>query len=201
MLFLLLGLKSYFKIFYLISQNTGYYNGTLLHIKACASGPWRLKSGWLNFVYTSCLIKDAVRTGTHIVWTITVVFPYLCQRWKSFYLSNTGHPGGIASSSGRLNWCTWTLDYSGSLKSGRTICHYVRTNATLNSSKLLDTDGGLDWKFSSSGWMLLTDERSDGLQGRPDGCLGSDFSELEFAQNLPGTSEIAFFILVKLNLS
>jgi hypothetical protein len=56
-------------------------------------------------------------------------------------------------------------------------------------------------EFSSSRRMLLTDEHPNGLQGRPDGCLGSDFSELESAQNFLGTSEIAYFILVTLNLS
>jgi hypothetical protein len=49
--------------------------------------------------------------------------------------------------------------------------------------------------------MLLTEERPDSRQGRPDEILGSDFSELESAQNLPGTSEIAFFMIVTLNLS
>jgi hypothetical protein len=35
--------------------------------------------------------------------------------------------------------------------------------------KLLDTDGRPDKKFSSSGRMLLTDERPDGIPRRPDG--------------------------------
>jgi hypothetical protein len=61
--------------------------------------------------------------------------------------------------------------------------------------------GGPDGKFSSSGWMLLTNECLDDLQGRLDGCLRSDFSEVESAQNLPRTSEITFFILVTLDLS
>jgi hypothetical protein len=39
--------------------------------------------------------------------------------------------------------------------------------------------------------MLLIDEHSDALQGRSDKNKGSDFSELESAQNLPGISEIA----------
>jgi hypothetical protein len=43
----------------------------------------------------------------------------------------------------------------------------VRTDATLNCLNLLDTDGGPD--------VCL---------GPLDGILGSDFSELEFAQNL-----------------
>jgi hypothetical protein len=73
------------------------------------------------------------------------------------------------------------LDSSRTLKGGCTICHYVRTDATLNSSKFLDTDGRPDSISTSSGRMLLTEERPNGLQGRSDICLGSDFSELEFA--------------------
>jgi hypothetical protein len=77
------------------------------------------------------------------------------------------------------------LDSSQNLNSGWTICHYVRTNAILNSLKFLDTDGRPDGKFSSSGRMLLTDERPGVILSRPDGSLGSDFFELESAQNLP----------------
>jgi hypothetical protein len=47
------------------------------------------------------------------------------------------------------------------MASGR-YCHVVRTDAILNSSKFLDTDGSPDGKFSSSGLMLLTGERPDG---------------------------------------
>jgi hypothetical protein len=36
-----------------------------------------------------------------------------------------------------------------------------------------------------SGRMLLTNERLNALLGRPDGNKGSEFSELEYAQNLP----------------
>jgi len=36
--------------------------------------------------------------------------------------------------------------------------------------------------------------------GLPDGNLGSDFSELESAQNLPGISEITFLKLMTLQL-
>jgi hypothetical protein len=77
----------------------------------------------------------------------------------------------------RPDGCTWTLDSSRTFNSVRTICHYVRTDAILNSSKFLDTDGCLDGKLSSSGQMLLTDERPDGIPHRPDGSLGSDFSK------------------------
>jgi hypothetical protein len=48
----------------------------------------------------------------------------------------------------------------------QTCCHCVRTDATLNCSNLLDTD-----------------ERPDTCLGRLDGILGSDFSDLEYAQN------------------
>jgi hypothetical protein len=113
------------------------------HIKTCTFGPWRWTSEQLNFVCTTCLIKDSVQTEYHIVRTVAAVFPYLCLRKKSFYLSNTeGRPNGIATSSGRFHRCTWTLDSFGTMKSGRMICHYVWTDATLNSSRLLDTDGG-----------------------------------------------------------
>jgi hypothetical protein len=43
----------------------------------------------------------------------------------------------------------------------------------LNCLKLLDTDGRPEGKFSSSGRMLLTDERPDEIPRRPDGCQGT----------------------------
>jgi hypothetical protein len=36
-----------------------------------------------------CLMKDSVRTGTHIVHPVAAVFPYLCFGKKSFDLTNT----------------------------------------------------------------------------------------------------------------
>jgi hypothetical protein len=86
----------------------------------------------------------------------------------------------------RPDGCTWTLDSSRTLNSVRTICHYVRTDAILNSLKFLDTNGRPDGKFSS-GRMLLADERPDGITHRLNGCVGSDFSEWESTQNLPWT--------------
>jgi hypothetical protein len=83
-----------------------------------------------------------------------------------------------------LDGCTWTLDDSRILNSGRTIFHYVQTDATLNSSKLLGTDGGPDRKFSSSERMLLTDERPDGIPHRPDGCKRTELTDLNSAQSL-----------------
>jgi len=74
-------------------------------------------------------------------------------------------------------------------------------DANLNYSKLLDTDGCPGGIATSSGRMLLTEERLDYTQGRLDRHLGSDFFELESVENLPGTFEIAYFMLVTLNLS
>jgi hypothetical protein len=59
------------------------------HFKACVFGPWRVTSGRLKFVCTTCLIKDSVWMGTHIVRAVAIVFPYLCFGTKSFSLLNT----------------------------------------------------------------------------------------------------------------
>jgi len=49
-------------------------------------------------------MKESVRTGTHIVRTVAVVFPYMCLKQKPNYLSNTEwRPDGIATSSGRMH--------------------------------------------------------------------------------------------------
>jgi hypothetical protein len=61
----------------------------------------------------------------------------------------------------RPNGCTGTLKSSRTLNSSRTICHYVWTDATLNSLKFLDTNGSLDDFAISFGRKLLTDERLD----------------------------------------
>jgi hypothetical protein len=71
--------------------------------------------------------------------------------------------------------CTKTLESSRTLKSVWMCCHDVRTDVTLNCSKLLDIDGSLDGIASSSEQMLLTNEHPNALLGRPDGNKGSDF--------------------------
>jgi hypothetical protein len=71
------------------------------------------------------------------------------------------------------------MDSSRTLKSIRMCCHNVLTDATLNCSKLLDVDGSPDNITTSSGWMLLTEERLHSREARSDKILGSDFSELE----------------------
>jgi hypothetical protein len=85
----------------------------------------------------------------------------------------------------RPNGCTGMLESSRTLKSIRTCCHDVRTDATLNYSKLLDIDESPDSITTISERMLLTDERPNTLLGRSDGNKGSYFFELESAQNLP----------------
>jgi hypothetical protein len=71
----------------------------------------------------------------------------------------------------RPDGCIWMLDSSQTLKSVRTRCCYVQTEASLNNLNLLDIDG-----------------RSDAWLGRSDGNLEFDFSVLESAQHLPRTS-------------
>jgi hypothetical protein len=69
-------------------------------------------------------------------------------------------------------------------EANNTNSHYIRTDATLNSLKLLDTNGRPDGKFLLSGRMLLTDERSDGIPRRLDGCKGTKLTDLNSAQSL-----------------
>jgi hypothetical protein len=84
----------------------------------------------------------------------------------------------------RLDGFTGTLGSSQTLKSVRTICHYVQMDATLNCSKLLDIDGSPDRKFSSFRWMFLTDECPEEIPRRPDKCKGTELTYLNFAQSL-----------------
>jgi hypothetical protein len=76
------------------------------------------------------------------------------------------------------------LDSSQTLNSDWTICHYVRMDASWNSSKFLDTDGRPDGKFSLSRRMLLTDERPDGIPCRSDRCKGTELIDLNSTQSL-----------------
>jgi len=89
--------------------------------------------------------------GKHIVWTVAVVFPYLCFGMKSFSLSNTErypavllrHPDGC------------NLEYfEASRHRGR------------SGQKVLVV-------WTDDAWIV---ERPDGISCRPDGCKGYDFS-------------------------
>jgi hypothetical protein len=46
------------------------------------------------------------------------------------------------------------------------------------------TDGRPDRMFSSSGRMLLTEERPEGIPRRPDGCKGIELTDLNSAQSI-----------------
>jgi hypothetical protein len=63
------------------------------------------------------------------------------------------------------------------------IYHYVWMDAILYSSKFLDTDGRPNGKFSSSGRMLLTEERPEGIPRCPNGCKGTELADLNYAQS------------------
>jgi len=132
---------------------------TISIYEAWASRPWRLTSRWLNFVCTTCLMKESVRTGPHIVRTVAAVFPYLCFGKKSFNLSNTKrYPAVLLRRPDRCK----LEQFEGSRHRGR------------------------------SGWKVLviwtddawTVERPNGISYLPDGCKGSEISDLEFVQNL-----------------
>jgi len=61
---------------------------TISIYQAHASWPWRPLSGHLNFEWVAFLMDERVRTGIHIVRTVTAVFPYLCFGKKSHSWSN-----------------------------------------------------------------------------------------------------------------
>jgi hypothetical protein len=94
--------------------------------------------------------------------------------------------------------CTWTLDSSRTLNSGQTICHYVRTDAILNNSKFLDTDGRPDGKFSSSWRMLLIDECPDGNTTSSGRFLGIRLLWVGICTESSFNTKIAFMKLVTL---
>jgi hypothetical protein len=90
---------------------------------------------------------------------VAAVFPYLCFGTKSVYLSNTeGCPAVLLR---RPNGCN--LDQFEASE------HRRRSELKVLVVRTDDT---------------LTVERPDGISCRPDGCKGSDFSDLESVQNL-----------------
>jgi hypothetical protein len=108
--------------------------------EAWASGTWRMTFGWLNFVCTTCLMKESVRTETPYRLDGCNCFPITVSETETLLLVEHWMASGRYCHV-RPNGFTWTLDSSRTLKSGRMICHYVWTNATLNSLKFLDIDG------------------------------------------------------------
>jgi hypothetical protein len=112
-----------------------------------------------------CLHVIAI-TGLHLnrgalssgrMQSVCMQFPYQRSR----------HPDGVALASGRVQAifplcvCEGKLESSRTLKCVRMCCHDVRTDATLNCSKLLDTVGRLD---GSSGCMTRPSGRKHGIR-------------------------------------
>jgi hypothetical protein len=156
-----------------------------------------LASGWLYFCYTTCLSKDSVWTGTPHRPDGLQLSSHICV-WDSNPITCWTLNGVRTVLPRRLDGCTWTLDSSRTLNSGRTICHYVRTDAILNSSKFLDTDGRPNKKFSSFGRMLLTDECPDGNTTSSRRLLGIRLLRVGIWTEPSLNTEIAFMKLVTL---
>jgi hypothetical protein len=98
----------------------------------------------------------------------------------------------------RPNGCTWTLNSSWTLNIVRMICHYVRTDAILNSLKFLDADGRPDGKFLLSERMLLTKERPDRNTTSSGRLLGIRLLWVGICIESSLNTEIAFIKLVTL---
>jgi len=129
------------------------------HIKTCASRPWRLTSGRLNFVCTIYLIKDSVWTGTHIVLTVAAVFPYLSFRTKSFSMLNSERRSNVLLR--RLDGCNQE-QFKPSQHRGR----------SRRKVLIFRTDDA------------LTVGHPDGISHRSNRCKGSNCSYFESVQNL-----------------
>jgi len=129
---------------------------------------------------------DSLQLSSHVcVWDRN---PITCWTLNGIRTVLPRHPDG----------CTWTLDSSRTLNSGRVIYHYVRTDAILNNSKFLDTDGRPDGKFPSSGRMLLIDERLDGNTTSSGRLLGIRLLWVGICTESSLNTEIAFMKLVTL---
>lgn len=87
---------------------------------------------------------------------------------------------------------------SRTLKCIRTRCHDVRKD--VRWSTYMDTNGHPDGIVTSSGWMLLTNERSDDTLGHLDGNKGSGFCWVGICTEASWNAEITFFRLVTLIL-
>jgi len=159
------------------------------HIKAA--------SGRLHFCCTTCLTKDSVRMGTPHRSDGLQLSSHICV-WDRNPIAYRTLNGVWTVLPRRPDECTWTLDSSRTLNSVRTIFHYVWTDAIFNSSKFLDTDGCPDGKFSSSGRMLLTDERPDENTTSFERFLGIRLLWVGICTESSLNTEIAFMKLVTL---
>jgi hypothetical protein len=118
-----------------------------------------MTSGRLNFVCTNCLMKDSIRTRTHIDWTVAAIFPYLCFGKKSHIWSNTERCPDM-------------------LLRRPEGCNLEQFEASRHR-------GRFEWKVlivrTDDAWTV---ERSDGISRCLDGCKGSDCAGLESGLNL-----------------
>jgi hypothetical protein len=156
-----------------------------------------LASGRLHFSCTTCLTKDSNRTGTPNRLDSLQLSSHICVCDRNPIACRTMN-GVQTVLPRRPDGWTWTLDSSWTLNSVRTICHYLRMDAILNSSKFLDTYGRLDGKFSSSGRMLLTDERPDENTTSSGRLLGIRLLWVGIYTESSLNTEIAFMKLVTL---
>jgi len=150
----------------------------------------------LQFFSTSCLIKDSVWTlysccldgcsCLHIsVFAKEIIF--LLELWLA-----SGRYNHVVRTDVLEHWnllTLWRASGRVAMTSGRMQTWTVRSFLTLMGIRTV-----LPPRPDGCCWLKSFRNR----QGRPDWILGSDFSELESTQNLPGTSEIAFLQLVTL---
>jgi hypothetical protein len=132
--------------------------------EACASGPWRMTFGRLNFEYTICLMKESIWMGTHIIWTVVAIFPYLCFEKKSHSWPNTERRPDMLK---RPDWCN--------LEQFEASRHRERSGRKV---LVVRTDDA---------WTV---EHSDGITCRPDGFKGTELTALNFAQSLLWSSKL-----------
>jgi hypothetical protein len=102
--------------------------------------------------------------------------------WMRYLHYGWAHPDGNPHLQDSCSNLSISVFWKEILKLGRTLsvvrtCYWnVRTDASWNSSKLLDIEEGPDGKFSSSGRMMLwTIWRPDGISRRPDCWQGTRF--------------------------
>jgi hypothetical protein len=120
---------------------------------------WRTSSGRLQPSSHNCVLKQKPKCFSN-------------TEWRS---------DGIATSSRQIHWNTWIFSNSDERPDDLPLC---LDRCKLELLKLLDTDGHPDGKFSSSGHMLLTNERPDGIPRHPDGCKGTELTDLNSTQSL-----------------
>jgi hypothetical protein len=156
----------------------------------------------VKFSLTPFCKRRGVTGNLKSVWTVLPFRPDGCYfpiRVWTWNPTTCGTLNGVRTVLPcRPGECTWTLDSSQTFNSVRTICHYIRTDVILNSSKFLDTDGSPDGKFSSSGRMLLNDERPDGKTTSSRRLLGIRLLWVGICTESSLNTEIAFMKLVTL---